>query len=142
MSPSAVQQSLMDAMEPKRLHRYWKAEYLAGISSGFLDAFRNSALDARSPLSQSLIFHLGGALNERETDDGAVGNRDATFVAGFNGTWPPGANPEPHVAWVRRAWENIRPFSTGGTTSTSSWPTTTWREPSLPMGTTTNVSKT
>jgi FAD/FMN-containing dehydrogenase len=112
--PYVLQQSIINAMEPKRLHRYWKAEYLAGVSSEFLKAFRDSALDVTSPLSQSLIFHLGGALNEREDDDGAVGNRDAAYIAGFNGTWPPGANSEPHVAWVRRAWENIRPFSTGG----------------------------
>lgn len=60
------------------------------------------------------IFHLGGALNEREDDDGAVGNRDVRYISGFAGTWPPGTPAEPHVAWVRGAWEAIRPFSTGG----------------------------
>jgi hypothetical protein len=27
---------------------------------------------------------------------------------------PPGTDAELHVAWVRAAWERIRPFSTGG----------------------------
>jgi hypothetical protein len=27
---------------------------------------------------------------------------------------PPGAPADPHVAWVRKSWERIRPFSTGG----------------------------
>jgi FAD/FMN-containing dehydrogenase len=112
--PYVAMQSMLNAMEPKWLHRYWKAEYLPGLSSGFLDAFRTSALRVTSPLSQSVIFHLAGALNDRKDDDGAVGNRDAHYIGGFNATWPPGAPPDPHVAWARDGWERIRPFSTGG----------------------------
>jgi hypothetical protein len=112
--PYTAQQSMLDAMEPKGVHRYWKTEFLPGLSSDFLDSFRDGALEVTSPLSQSVIFHLGGALNERADDDGAVGNRDATYISGFSGTWPPGTDAELHVAWVRAAWERIRPFSTGG----------------------------
>jgi FAD/FMN-containing dehydrogenase len=112
--PYAAQQSMLDAMEPKRLHRYWKAEFLPGLSSEFLDTFGDDALKVTSPLSQSIIFHLAGALNEREGDDGAVGNRDAQYISGFAGTWLPGTPADGHVAWVRDAWEKIRPFSTGG----------------------------
>ena len=112
--PYTAMQSMLNAMEPKWLHRYWKAEFLPGLSSGFLDAFRSSALRVTSPLSQSVIFHLAGALNDREGDDGAVGNRDARYIGGFAGTWPPGAPADPHVAWARDGWERTRPFSTGG----------------------------
>ena len=112
--PYTVQQSMLDAMEPKGLHRYWKTEYLPGLSSGFLDAFRDGGLKVTSPLSQSVVFHLAGALNDHEDDDGAVGNRDARYVGGFAGTWPPGVGPDEHIAWARDAWEGIRPFSTGG----------------------------
>jgi FAD/FMN-containing dehydrogenase len=112
--PYVAMQSMLNAMEPRWLHRYWKAEFLPGLSRGFLDAFRSSALRVTSPLSQSIIFHVGGALNEHEDDDGAVGNRDARYIGGFAATWPPGAPPDPHVAWARDGWERIRPFSTGG----------------------------
>ncbi len=112
--PYAAQQSMLDAMEPKALHRYWKTEFLPGLSREFLDTFGDGALRVTSPLSQSVIFHLGGALNERADDDGAVGNRDAQYVSGFAGTWPPGTPADAHVKWVREAWETIRPFSTGG----------------------------
>jgi FAD/FMN-containing dehydrogenase len=112
--PYTALQSMLNAMEPKWLHRYWKAEFFPGLSSGFLDAFRSSALRVTSPLSQSVIFHLAGALNDHEGDDEAVGNRDAHYVGGFNATWPPGAPADPHVAWARDGWERIRPFSTGG----------------------------
>jgi len=112
--PYMAMQSMLNAMEPKWLHRYWKAEFLPGLSSEYLDTFRSSALRVTSPLSQSIIFHLAGALNDREGDDGAVGNRDAHYIGGFNATWPPGAPPDPHVAWARDGWERIRPYSTGG----------------------------
>jgi FAD/FMN-containing dehydrogenase len=113
--PYAGQQSLLDATDHKGNNQYWKTEYIAGLSPGYLDAFRDAALRQTSPLSYSVIFHIGGALNERTADDGAVGNRDARFVTGFSGVWPPDdPRSDQHVGWVRRSWEAIRPFSTGG----------------------------
>lgn len=107
-------QSMLNAMEPKGLHRYWKTEFLPGLSSQFLGAFRDGALRVTSPMSQSVIFHLGGALNERDESDGAVGNRDAHYITGFSGTWFPGTPSEPHVQWAKNAWEQVRDHSTGG----------------------------
>lgn len=112
--PYVVQQTIFDAMEPKGLHQYWKSEFLPGLPSEYLPTFRDAALKVASPLSFSVIFHLAGALNERDADDGVVGNRDARFISGFSGVWPPDANGEEIVAAVRDGWERIRPFSTGG----------------------------
>jgi FAD/FMN-containing dehydrogenase len=112
--PYAEQQSMLDGMEPKGHRYYWKTEYLAGLSNGFLDAFRDRALKVTSPLSESIVIHLAGELNERAEDDGAVGNRDARYMAAFAGQWPDGAPDDEHVAWVREAWNSVRPFSTGG----------------------------
>ena len=113
--PYVAQQSMLDATQPKGPHYYWKTEFVPGLSDGFLESFRAGALRVTSPMSQSIIFQLGGALNERSEDDGAVGNRDARYVTGFAGSWLP-ADPRAseHVAWVRDSWEAIRPFSTGG----------------------------
>jgi FAD/FMN-containing dehydrogenase len=112
--PYVAMQSMLNAMEPKGPHRYWKTEFLPHLPGEFLDAFRDGAPQVTSPLSQSLVFHLAGALNDHHDDDGAVGNRDAHYIAGFSATWPPGAPAGPHVAWARASWEQIRPFSTGG----------------------------
>jgi hypothetical protein len=112
--PYVAQQSMTDSMQPKGFHQYWKAEFLPGLSSEYLDTFGAQASRSPNLLSFSVIFHLAGALNERDEDDGAVGNRDARYVSGFTGTWPPKAGDDDHVAWVRTAWEAIRPFSTGG----------------------------
>jgi len=112
--PYVAQQSMLDGAEPKGLNYYWKSEFLPELSTGFLDAFRDDALMAPSPLSNSVIFHIGGALNERADDDGAVGNRGARYLTGFAGAWPEGGAGEEQVAWVREGWKRIRPFSTGG----------------------------
>jgi FAD/FMN-containing dehydrogenase len=113
--PYTEQQSLMDDAEPKGLRYYWKTEYLPALSSGFLDAYASGALPVTSPHSESVLFHIGGALNDREEDDGAVGNRDARFVTGFAADWTPeDGRDELHVAWARKGAEGIRPFGTGG----------------------------
>lgn len=111
--PYVAQQSMLDAMEPKGMHQYWKAEFLPGLPSEYLGTFRDAALKVASPMSFSIIFHLAGALNEHD-DGGSVGNRDAQFISGFTGTWPPDADGDGIVAAVRDGWEKIRPFSTGG----------------------------
>jgi FAD/FMN-containing dehydrogenase len=112
--PYAEQQSMLDGMEPKGNHYYWKTEYLAGLTNEFLDTFRDSALKVTSPLSDSIIIHLAGALNEQADDDGAVGNRDARYMTAFAGQWPPDAPDDEHMVWVRESWKSVQPFSTGG----------------------------
>ncbi|MCH7230273.1 FAD-binding oxidoreductase [Glycomyces sp. L485] len=111
--PYSAQQSMLDHLEPKGMHQYWKSEFLPGLSGAYLDTFRDAAEGVLSPLSFSIVFHLGGALNE-ERDGGAVGNRDAEFISGFTGTWRPSEDGGGIVAKVREGWERIRPFSTGG----------------------------
>lgn len=111
--PYTAQQSMLDTLQPKGMNQYWKSEFLPGLAPEYLDVFRDAALRVASPMSFSVIFHLAGALNE--TDDGAVGNRDAKYITGFTGTWPPDADGGDRiVAEVRAGWEAIKPFSTGG----------------------------
>ncbi len=112
--PYVDQQSMLDDMDPKGFNQYWKAEYLPDVSEEYCGTWQDNALKLTSPLSFSVIFHIGGALNDRDDDDGAVGNRDARFLSGFSGVWPAHVPDEAHIAWVRESWEAIRPFSTGG----------------------------
>jgi FAD/FMN-containing dehydrogenase/pimeloyl-ACP methyl ester carboxylesterase len=113
--PYAHIQSNLDALEPKGRHYYWKTEYLAQLTDEFLSTWRELAAECPSPLTQMGILHLGGALADRDGDDGAVGNRDARFACAALGMWEPdepGADAFPQ--WVRDAWARFRPFSTGG----------------------------
>ena len=113
--PYTAVQSYLDATEPKGKHYYWKTEYLADLTDDFLATWRDLAAECPTSETQMGLLHLGGALNEHDADDGAVGNRDARYVCGALGMWEP---DEPGAAtfpqWVRGAWERFRAFSTGG----------------------------
>jgi FAD/FMN-containing dehydrogenase len=113
--PYTMQQSFLDDSEPKGVHAYWKTEYLAELSEDLLPILRDLAADCPIPDAQIGLLHLGGALNDRDWDDGAVGNRDARFAVGVNGMWESGElDADACRRWIRAGWERIRPFATGG----------------------------
>jgi FAD/FMN-containing dehydrogenase len=113
--PYTQVQSYLDATEPKGNHYYWKTEYLAELSDELLAVWRDLAAECPIPEAQIGVLHLGGALNEREADDGAVGNREARYACGVIGSWAPGEpGADGFPEWVRDAWRRILPFSTGG----------------------------
>lgn len=114
--PYTEVQSYLDDGEPKGMHYYWKTDFAAELSDEVLDL--NAKLFAECPIPgiELGFLHLGGALNERAADDGAIGNRDARYMIGVNGMWEP---DEPHAAafrrWIRDAWLRLHPYSTGAT---------------------------
>ncbi len=113
--PYTQVQSYLDATEPKGNHYYWKTEYLAELSDDLLSTTRDLFAECPIPEAQLGFLHLGGALNEHDEDDGAVGNRDARFAVGVNGMWEPDEpDADTFRQWIRKAWKQIRPFSTGG----------------------------
>lgn len=113
--PYTQVQSYLDVTEPKGNHYYWKTEFAAELSDDLLSTMRDLAAECPIPEAQVGILHIGGALNEFEEGDGAVGNRDARFAYGVIAQWEP---DEPDAVafrqWVRDAWERFRTYSTGG----------------------------
>jgi FAD/FMN-containing dehydrogenase/pimeloyl-ACP methyl ester carboxylesterase len=113
--PYTQVQSYLDDTEPKGAHYYWRTEYVAELSDDLLALCRELAGECPIPNAEIGFLHVGGALNEHDPDDGAVGNRDARFACGVIGAWEP---DEPDAAqfreWVREAGERVRPHSTGG----------------------------
>jgi hypothetical protein len=112
--PYTQVQSYFDDSEPKGHHYYWKTEYLAELGDDLLATVRDLAAECPIPEAEIGFLHIGGALNEHEGDDGAVGNRDARFALGVNGMWEPEEpDADSFQRWVRDAWTRVRPFSTG-----------------------------
>jgi len=114
--PYTQVQSYLDGTEPNGLHYYWKTEYLPELSDRVLSTLRDLFAECPIPGGDLGVLHLEGALNSREADDGAVGNRDARFVVGVKGMWDAGEpNAEAYRRWVGEAGQRLRPFSTGAT---------------------------
>jgi FAD/FMN-containing dehydrogenase len=114
--PYVQLQSYLDDTEPKGFHYYWKTEYAAELSDDLLSTVRELGANCPIPGAELGFLHVAGAVNEHPEDDGAVGNRDARYVIGANGMWEPDeTNADAFRAWIRAAWERLRPFSTGRT---------------------------
>jgi FAD/FMN-containing dehydrogenase len=113
--PYVEVQSYLDGTEPKGRHYYWKTEYAAELSDELLATWRELAAECPIPAAEMGILHLGGTLDQRSSDDGAVGNRDARYALGAIGMWEAGdPDAAAHRRWVRDAWQRFRAFSTGG----------------------------
>jgi FAD/FMN-containing dehydrogenase len=113
--PYVELQSYLDATEPKGQHYYWRTGYVTELTDEILSAMRDLFAECPIPEGDVAMLHIGGALNERAGDDGAVGNRDARFVWGVKGLWSPG-EPEADAfrQWVRQGFDRLRPYATRG----------------------------
>jgi FAD/FMN-containing dehydrogenase len=114
--PYVEVQSYLDMTEPKGMSHYWKTEYLAELSDDLLSTMQALSAESGLPEAEIGVLHVGGALNDRGEDDGAVGNRDARYVIGAKAMWDPDEpDADRFTDWARGAWEHLRPFSTGRT---------------------------
>jgi FAD/FMN-containing dehydrogenase len=108
------QQSMLNGSQPKGLHYYWKSEFLPDLTDELLENSRQQGAAIASPISQIVIFQLGGALADHGSADVPFGNRDASYAFFAAGGWrPDDPDGERHRAWARSAWDSIRPHSTG-----------------------------
>jgi FAD/FMN-containing dehydrogenase len=114
--PYTQQQSFLDDSEPSGADNYWRTEYVSELTDDLLAAVRDVFAECEIPEAQVGFLHVGGALNERGDDDGAVGNRDARYACGVNGRWE---HDDPHAEafqrWVRDGSARVRPFTLGRT---------------------------
>lgn len=110
-----AQQSMLDATQPKGMHFYWKSEFLDSLSDGLLETYKAQFVDSKAPANQIVLFPIAGELNDHPEDDGAMGNRDAAYACVIQAMWREGdPSGDAWRAWVRRAWEALKPYSTGG----------------------------
>jgi FAD/FMN-containing dehydrogenase len=108
-------QSLLDATQPKGRRYYWKSEYLPRIEPSLCEKVIEHASLIRSPHSAVILFQMDGALNQLSGDHSAVGNRDARYMLNIAGAWEKPDDDESNIAWARKAWSDMKQFSTGGT---------------------------
>ncbi|HVL83372.1 MAG TPA: FAD-binding oxidoreductase [Pseudonocardia sp.] len=112
--PYVALQQMIDAETPRGQHYYVKSEWLGGLPDGVVDRLVEHHLGRPSPRHQILVHQMGGAVAAAPRDATAFAYRDASFVLTVIGSWQPGDEGGPHVAWVRSAWEASLPGSLGG----------------------------
>ena len=66
-----------------------------------------------SPLTAVHIHHLEGAVSRIGENATAFAHRDARYILNYVGLWQEPGDSDRNIAWVRGAWQAIRPYSTG-----------------------------
>ncbi len=109
------QQSILDATQPKGRRYYWKSEYLPTLEPELLSKTIEHAGRILSPHSAVILFPIDGALNRLPEDHSPAGNRGAAAVLNITAAWEKVEDDQANIQWAKRAWEDMRRFSTGGT---------------------------
>ena len=113
--PYTQLQSLLDVTVPQGWHYYWKSVGLRELDDTVVDALVEHADGASSPLSYTVMFHLGGAVCETAPDATAYSRRDVPHELNVNGVWLPHQDGigDADTAWARRFVDALKPYHAG-----------------------------
>jgi FAD/FMN-containing dehydrogenase len=113
-TPYAALQSMLDGGAPPGRHYYWKAHKLPSLTDDVIDIFLRAMEAPTSPFAQINGWAVGGAVSRVNDDATAVGDRHEGFEMSITVGWlPTDTEPERHKAWVRDAWDALRPHGEG-----------------------------
>jgi FAD/FMN-containing dehydrogenase len=113
--PYTVLQSLFDGGVPHGMATYARSEWLRPLDDGGIDTLVSAAEAMTSPLSQTLLRFMGGAISRVPAGATAFRFRDAAAMVTLAAMWPEPADPgAAHTAWARDSWTALRPWSAGG----------------------------
>ena len=112
--PYVALQSIVENFNPPGMRNYWKSDYMTQLSDDAIDLLVEEYPSVPAPHSHLVIEQMGGAVSRIGEDEMAVSHRNAPYNAIIVGMWDGPAEDERTIAWVRRVWEALRPFSSGG----------------------------
>jgi hypothetical protein len=112
--PYRAVQSLLDGGAARGSSAYWRSVRLPDLSDPVIDAIVERVGSITSPLSLLNGWVIGGAVSRVDPGATAVGERETGFELRAIAVWRPGdPHEQRHRAWVREAWETLRPHGTG-----------------------------
>jgi FAD/FMN-containing dehydrogenase/DNA-binding HxlR family transcriptional regulator len=107
-------QSMFDTVVPHGWHYYWKSAGLRELDETVINTMVEHAHRARSPWSYAIMFHLGGAVAERDPDATSYSRRDVAHELNVNAVWLPGQPVGPTEArWTRDFIAELEPWHAG-----------------------------
>jgi hypothetical protein len=98
------------------MHYYWKSHRLPSLSEEVVDVLGRQVGAITSPFSQISGWAVGGAVTRADVDSTPVGARERKvgFEVNVIAAWPPmDQDGDRHTAWVREAWDLLRPHASG-----------------------------
>ncbi len=107
-------QSMLDASWLPGFQNYWKAEFIQDLPPAAVEVFAEHLDQITSPMSDVKFLSIGGAVSKVSERETAYGHRHVPFVFNINARWADPRDGERHIAWTRRFWQAMRPYSAGG----------------------------
>jgi FAD/FMN-containing dehydrogenase len=112
--PFTAMQSAFDPFFPPdgSVISYWKSVYADQLTDALIDVVAGIATDRASPMTLLNIPYFGGAVTRVRSADTAFSTRNK-FMVSIDGNWYDKSENDSQIAWVRQAWDKVRPHSTG-----------------------------
>jgi FAD/FMN-containing dehydrogenase len=93
---------------------YWKSHYLSGLGDDLIDLLVETSATAPSANTLSSIWNFGGATARVAAADTAFGDRSMPYMFSIDSTWSAPEDDEANIAWTRKYWERLKPYSDQG----------------------------
>ena len=102
-----------DDDDPRGASQYLKGGYTINISDGLIDALVEN-LEAHPERGSMAFFQqAGGKINTIASDATAFPSRYAEHNLITGSFWTVGVDTAPHMAWSRRYWKTVSPYTDG-----------------------------
>lgn len=112
--PFANLQSMFDALYPKGLQWYWKADFVRELSEESIQLNVKYGNKLPTPQSTMHLYPINGAAHNKKNEDTAFAYRDANWAQVIVGVDSDAANKEKLATWAKDYYEALHPFSSGG----------------------------
>lgn len=112
--PYASLQGLFDALYPKGLQWYWKADFVKDLTDESIQLNVQHGNKLPTPASTMHMYPINGMAHNKMSDDTAFAYRDANWAQVMVGVDPDPANKDRITTWAKEYYEALHPFSSGG----------------------------
>jgi hypothetical protein len=115
--PYVALQQMLDEGAPWGVHAYTKGLYLDELPDEAIDVVAAALREKPSPMSQLLLFPLGGAFGDVPDEATAFGGRrSAKFAVVIDAIVPDPVMFDRERQWARSTWDGLRPFADDAST--------------------------
>lgn len=111
-------QSLFDALYPKGLQYYWRADFVNELSDDLIDQHLTWGQKLPTMLSAMHLYPIDGAAHDVGNTDTAFSYRDARYAEAILGADPDPANADAIRDWTVGHWDATTPTRRAARTST------------------------
>ena len=106
-------QQFFDEDYPSGARYYWKSVNLTELTDPAIETLIALNEDAPSPESTLDFWFQGGAMSRVGPEETAFGDRSSPLMIGIEANWHDEATDDANVAWARRCYDALQPFSDG-----------------------------